>query len=70
MYSHLAENVKYSILFNVNAVVESYVMRSKIFLYVQYVIKSKYFILVFKLTITVSKFGGTLFWKDLSSLKP
>ncbi len=49
MYRHLVEILKYIILSYVNAVVENCVMKSEIFLYVQYIIKSKCFILVFKL---------------------
>lgn len=44
MHSHLVGAFNYIILSHVNAVVKICVMKSKIFLYVQYV-KSKYFYL-------------------------
>lgn len=50
MYSPPVETFKlYYFIFYVHAVVESCDMKFKIFLYVQNVIKSKYFILVFRL---------------------
>lgn len=67
LYSHLVGILKYIILSNVNGVVESCVMKYKIFLYVQYVIKSKYYILVLELWQSLT---GMLLWKDIPSLKP